>query len=102
MWWNLSRKRKKQYHVFKDRVSSNEHRETTPKPTVTRTAVAAGSIVINSPLPGVILDLRVKVGDTVKKGDTLLILEAMKMENNIQAPSDGKVAKVSINKGFST
>ncbi len=97
----LEQKKKKTISRIQRQVSSSETRETTPKPTVTRTAVKAGSIVINSPLPGVILDLRVKAGDTVKKGDTLLILEAMKMENNIQAPSDGKVAKVSINKGDS-
>ncbi len=61
------------------------------------TAAAA----IKSPLPGVILDLKVKEGDTVKKGDTLLILEAMKMENSIQADKDGKVAKVHVGKGDS-
>ncbi|MDD3727423.1 MAG: biotin/lipoyl-binding protein [Dysgonamonadaceae bacterium] len=81
--------------------SSSQTKNAAPRPTVTRTAVAAGSIVVNSPLPGVILDLRVSVGDAVKKGDVLLILEAMKMENNIQAPSDGKVAKVSVIKGDS-
>ena len=69
------------------------------KPTVTRPAASAGSIVVNSPLPGVIFDLLVKVGDTVKKGQTIVVLEAMKMENNIQAPSDGKIARVSIIKG---
>lgn len=71
------------------------------KPTVTRVATSAGSVVVNSPLPGVIFDLRVKAGDTVKKGDTLLVLEAMKMENNIQAPSDGKIARVAVIKGDS-
>lgn len=97
----LEQKKKKTISRIQRQVSSSETREASPKPTVTRTAVKAGSVVINSPLPGVILDLRVKAGDTVKKGDTLLILEAMKMENNIQAPSDGKVAKVSISKGDS-
>lgn len=81
--------------------SSSQTQDVAPRPTVTRTPVATGSIVVNSPLPGVILDLRVSVGDTVKKGDSLLVLEAMKMENNIQAPSDGKVVKVSIIKGDS-
>ena len=46
----------------------------------------------------VILDIKVKVGDAVKKGDTIMVLEAMKMENNIQATSDGTVAKVSVEK----
>ena len=80
--------------------SSSQTIETT-KPTVTRTTVAAGSIVVNSPLPGVVLDIKVKVGDAVKKGDTIIVLEAMKMENNIQASSDGTVSKVSVEKGAS-
>ena len=80
--------------------SSAQTIETT-RPTVTRTTVAAGSIVVNSPLPGVVLDIKVKVGDAVKKGDTIIVLEAMKMENNIQASSDGTVSKVSVEKGAS-
>ena len=69
------------------------------KPAVKRAASAAGSIVVNSPLPGIIFDLLVKVGDTVKKGQTIVVLEAMKMENNIQAPADGKISRVSVIKG---
>ena len=69
-----------------------------PSP-VTHSAVAAGSIVVNSPLPGVILDIKVKAGDAVKKGDTIMVLEAMKMENNIQATGDGTVSKISVEKG---
>ncbi len=49
---------------------------------------------IQAPMPGIILDVRVSEGDTVKKGDTLLILEAMKMENVIGSPKDGVVKKV--------
>ena len=52
-------------------------------------------------MPGNILDVRVKAGDSVKAGDVLLILEAMKMENEILAPQDGTVASVSVNKGDS-
>lgn len=63
------------------------------------TAGAGGHV--KSPLPGVILDVFVKVGDTVKKGQKLLCLEAMKMENNIDSDKDGKVIKVSANKGDS-
>ena len=87
--------------IQRQSVSSSSQTEVAPKPTVKRTAVAAGSIVVNSPLPGVILDIKVKVGDAVKKGQTILVLEAMKMENNIQATSDGTVAKVSVEKGAS-
>lgn len=56
---------------------------------------------VKSPLPGVILDVFVKEGDTVKKGQKLLCLEAMKMENNIDSDKDGKVVKISIRKGDS-
>ena len=55
--------------------------------------------VIKAPMPGLIIDLRVKVGDLVKIGDPLLVLEAMKMENIIKAPGDGTVKQVKIKKG---
>ena len=50
-------------------------------------------------MPGNILDVKVKAGDSVKAGDTLLILEAMKMENEISAPQDGTIASVNVRKG---
>ena len=50
-------------------------------------------------MPGNVLDVRVSVGQKVKKGDILLILEAMKMENEINAPKDGTVAQVAVTKG---
>lgn len=56
-------------------------------------SLAAGEPV-NSPMPGVILKVLVKAGDSVKEGDTLAILEAMKMENEIAAPKAGTVAQV--------
>ena len=61
----------------------------------------AGKSGVKSPLPGVILDIKVNVGDTVKKGQTIIILEAMKMENNINADKDGTVTAISVNKGDS-
>ena len=54
---------------------------------------------IKTPLPGVIIDVKVNVGDTVKKGDTVVVLEAMKMENNINADRDGKVVSIAVKKG---
>ena len=54
----------------------------------------AGACKIESPMPGTILDVKVSVGQTVKSGDIICILEAMKMENEIVAPQDGKVASV--------
>ena len=62
-------------------------------------AGTAGAVAVNAPMPGNILDVRVKPGDSVKAGDTLLILEAMKMENEISAPQDGTVASVDVRKG---
>lgn len=56
---------------------------------------------IQSPLPGVIIDVKVKVGDNVKAGQTVAILEAMKMENAINAETDGVVTGVKVNKGDS-
>ena len=62
---------------------------------------AAGKSGVKSPLPGVILDIKVKEGDEVKKGQTLIILEAMKMENSINADKDGKVTAINVSKGES-
>lgn len=68
------------------------------KPAATGTA---GSVKINAPMPGKIVDVKVKVGDAVKKGQTVLVLEAMKMENEICAPQDGTVATVECSVGDS-
>jgi glutaconyl-CoA/methylmalonyl-CoA decarboxylase subunit gamma len=64
-------------------------------------APVAGGTKINSPMPGTILDIRSKVGDSVKKGTILLILEAMKMENEIMSPVDGTVKQIAVSKGSS-
>ena len=64
--------------------------------------VAAGAgAKVNAPMPGTILDVRVQNGAKVKKGDVLVILEAMKMEHEIQAPCDGTVTSVCVKKGDS-
>lgn len=65
------------------------------------TALAAGSKAVTSPMPGTILEVKVNVGQTVKRGETMFILEAMKMENEIPAPEDGVVASVDTTKGAS-
>ena len=59
---------------------------------------AAGSVAVNAPMPGTILDVKVAPGAAVKAGDVLVILEAMKMENEIVAPQDGTVAAVNVNR----
>ena len=64
-----------------------------------KAAPAAGAVNVEAPMPGNILDVKVKAGDAVKAGDVLVILEAMKMENDIVAPQDGTVASVSVAKG---
>ena len=71
----------------------------TGAPVVTKQPTASKKDGVKSPLPGVILDIKVKEGDTVKRGQTIIILEAMKMENEIVAPQDGTVASVNVNKG---
>ena len=63
------------------------------------TAAPAGGEAITSPMPGNILAVNVAVGSAVKKGDVLMILEAMKMENEIMAPCDGTVGAVNVTKG---
>ncbi len=62
---------------------------------------AAGSIKINSPMPGKIVDIKANVGDKVTKGQVILVLEAMKMENDIVAPEDGTIASISVSVGSS-
>ena len=60
---------------------------------------AQGNTAVTSPMPGTILDVKVTVGQSVKKGDVICVLEAMKMENEIPAPKDGVIASVNVQKG---
>ena len=62
-------------------------------------APAAGATTVSAPMPGNILKVNVSAGQAVKKGDVLMILEAMKMENEIMSPVDGTVASVNVNSG---
>ena len=64
-------------------------------------APAAAGAKVTTPLPGTILDVFVNVGDAVKAGQTVVLLEAMKMENNIEADTDGTVKEVKVRKGDS-
>ena len=75
-----------------------------PKPEAPAPAPAApkgpaGAVTVKAPMPGNILDVKVKPGASVKAGDALVVLEAMKMENEIVAPQDGTVATIDVNKG---
>lgn len=75
------------------RTESGEKVISTPAP------VATGGYVVKAPLPGTLMSFKVKVGDTVNAGDTVCILEAMKMENDIHASKGGKVVKIIANVG---
>lgn len=68
-----------------------------PAPTST-----GNEYLIKSPLPGIVLDILVREGDTVKTGQKVILLEAMKMENNIESDRDGIVKSVNVTKGDST
>ena len=64
-------------------------------------SAASGATAVTSPMPGTILDVKVSAGQSVKKGDVICVLEAMKMENDIPAPCDGVIASVNVQKGAS-
>lgn len=68
---------------------------------ISKPVVASTASTIKSPLPGVIVDIKVKVGDTLKSDDVVVILEAMKMENDIHAGKSGVVKAINVNKGDS-
>lgn len=70
-----------------------------PKPAAP--AGAAGSVTVAAPMPGKILAVKASVGQAVKKGDVILVLEAMKMENDIVAPQDGTIATINAAAGDS-
>lgn len=62
---------------------------------------AVGSINVTAPMPGKVLSITASAGQAVKKGDTILVFEAMKMENSVVAPEDGTVANISVSVGDS-
>jgi len=71
--------------------------ESVPQETVSISSGKGG--VIKSPLPGVVLNIYVKVGDSVKVGQKIMLLEAMKMENNLDSDKDGVVKAIKVNQG---
>lgn len=90
-------------------ASSADSAKTSPSSTTTaantepaaskKASASAGGKPVVAPLPGTINDIKVKVGDKVNAGDTVVILEAMKMQNNIEAETSGTVASINVNKG---
>lgn len=93
----MVKKNKSMPRVAPRAVSEQPVAVAAPRPS----AAAGDGTAIKSPLPGVILDVFVKEGDTVKAGDRLMLLEAMKMENNIESDKDGVVKSISARKGDS-
>ena len=65
-----------------------------PAPAAAPKSAGAGSVKVNAPMPGKVVAVKANAGDTVKKGQVILVLEAMKMENDIVAPADGTVASI--------
>ena len=103
-----------QYEVEIEGKASKVSKITKPTPSTSSAAPTAEVIspakaaakksagtAVKSPLPGVIVDLKVREGDQVKAGQHLLVLEAMKMENNIDADRDGIIVELKVNKGDS-
>ena len=64
-------------------------------------AASGAAVTVKSPLPGVIISIDVNVGDTVRKGQKVAVLEAMKMENEIQSETDGTVSEILVHRGDS-
>ena len=91
-----------EYEVAIEEISASEVKKsaTAAAPAAPAAPVAAGAgEKITAPMPGNILAVNVAAGQTVKSGDVLMILEAMKMENEIMAPKAGKVTAVNVQKG---
>ena len=72
-------------------------REAVAKPAT----LAEGEVAVSAPMPGMIIDYKVKEGDKIKSGDVVVVLEAMKMENSLTSPADGVIKKISFHGGSS-
>lgn len=77
--------------------SAASSRSSSPK----KTGGEDGAVKVTAPMPGKVLAVKKQVGDAVKSGDTILVLEAMKMENDIVAPKDGVIASLNVSSGDS-
>lgn len=90
------------YEIEIEQISESEvSTSSAPVSTPAKPSAPADGEKISSPMPGTILNINVKAGDVVKQGQVLMILEALKMENEIMAPRDGKIASINVSKGAS-
>ena len=91
------------YEITLEVIDKAEIKTPAPKAEAPAAAapVAAGAQTVSAPMPGTILKVNVSNGQAVKKGDVLMILEAMKMENEIMAPCDATVSSVNVANGAS-
>ena len=83
-------------------TSSETKAKEAPKKETSKKASSSSStnlVEVVAPIQGNVIDVKVKVGDKVKKGDVLLLIEAMKLENEVNSPSDGEVVEVIVSKG---
>lgn len=87
----------KVYEVELEEVSESSEKIEAPK--ASSVPVSDGANVVKAPIAGKVLDVKVNVGDVVKKGQTVAIIEAMKLENEIQSGFDGKVVEIKAAKG---
>ena len=88
--------------VYEVELEAVEEKQGNVAPTAQATTsapVSGGANTILAPIAGKVIDVKVNVGDTVKKGDTVAIIEAMKLENEIQSQFDGKVVDIKVTKG---
>lgn len=98
----LSEERRVKSEEFNSSSSATNASSTTntnSAPTTKPAAAAASGKPVVAPLPGTINEIKVKVGDKVNAGDTVVVLEAMKMQNNIDAETTGTIASINVNKG---
>ena len=89
------------YEIEIEEMSAPATMSAPTAPAAPAATAPAGGAQVKAPMPGTILDVKVQNGQSVKKGTVLCVLEAMKMENEIQSPCDGKITSLNVRKGDS-